>query len=122
MDEMITCSPEFIYETVSEIRDANYRLVQIHCTNVKVGNTDGYEMTYTFDKEYVLKQVRTIFSPNFVLNSVSSLYEFAFLYENEVKDLFGVNFRNLTIDFKGNLYQTALRSPMRNTEVDEVGK
>jgi hypothetical protein len=45
------------------------------------------------------------------LPSVSSFFWSAFLYENEMHDLFGVNVKGMALDFHGKLYTTAVPAP-----------
>jgi len=92
----------------SYFKDANFRLVQISATAL----TDKYELTYCFEKEYIMEIIRVTLDMND--NAVSSISEVFFpacLYENEIHDLFGINFPGLVIDFKGNFYQTAVKTP-----------
>jgi ech hydrogenase subunit D len=44
--------------------------------------------------------------------SISNIFFPAFLYENEMKDLFGVKINNIVLDFNGNLYKVAQKTPM----------
>ena len=39
------------------------------------------------------------------------IYPNAFLYENEIHDLFGVVIKNINIDYRGTLYRTAIKVP-----------
>jgi ech hydrogenase subunit D len=39
------------------------------------------------------------------------IYPNAFLYENEIHDLFGVAIKNINIDYRGTLYRTAIKVP-----------
>jgi ech hydrogenase subunit D len=43
--------------------------------------------------------------------SISVIYPNAFLYENEIHDLFGLITRNMSVDYRGTLYRTALKTP-----------
>jgi ech hydrogenase subunit D len=51
-------------------------------------------------------------APGDEVPSVSMIYPNAFLYENEIHDLFGVPIKNITIDYGGRLYQTAIKTPL----------
>ncbi|HNR14359.1 MAG TPA: NADH-quinone oxidoreductase subunit C [Thermodesulfobacteriota bacterium] len=95
-----------------------YRLVQISATTL----VDGYEMNYSFDKDYTFTNLRFEVKPKEEVPSVSVIYPGAFLYENEIHDLFGVPIKNITIDYKGTLYRTALKTPfsIENCKVPEV--
>jgi ech hydrogenase subunit D len=41
--------------------------------------------------------------------SISSIYACAFLYENEMHDLFNIKVEGMKVDFHGNLYNTAVK-------------
>jgi ech hydrogenase subunit D len=45
------------------------------------------------------------------------IYQNAFLYENEIHDLFGVVVTNISIDYHGTLYRTSIKAPF---SVDNV--
>jgi len=50
------------------------------------------------------------------VESISSIYPYAFMYENEIKDLFGVNIVNMNLDFEGKFYETSIKMPFRALE------
>ncbi len=84
-----------------------YRLVQIGCTTLP----GAYELNYSFDKEYRFKNLRIPAAPGEEIPSISVIYPNAFLYENEIHDLFGVVITNITIDYRGTLYRTTIKTP-----------
>jgi ech hydrogenase subunit D len=84
-----------------------YRLVQIGCTTLP----GAYELNYSFDKDYRFRNLRVTAAPGEEVPSVSVIYPNAFLYENEIHDLFGVVIRNINIDYGGTLYRTAIKVP-----------
>ena len=45
--------------------------------------------------------------------SVSNIFEPAFLYENEMHDLFGIKINLIKIDYNGTLYKTAKETPFK---------
>jgi ech hydrogenase subunit D len=92
---------------VEEFRDGGFRLVQINCS--KVG--DVYEINYSFDKDYVFKNLRIIVTADTEIPSISGMYWGAFIYENEMHDLFGIRVKGMNIDFKGHLFTTAVKFP-----------
>ena len=51
--------------------------------------------------------------------SISPLYGCAFIYENEIHDLFDVTVDNLEVDFQGNFYQTAVKYPFGSTKAPQ---
>ena len=84
-----------------------YRLVQIGCSTL----ADAYEITYSFDRHYLLRNLRITLAPGEELESISVIYPGAFLYENEIYDLFGVPIRHIAVDYRGTLYRTAIATP-----------
>ena len=48
--------------------------------------------------------------------SISSIYWCAFLYENEIHDLFNVQVDGIAVDFHGHLYETAVKFPFGSTK------
>jgi ech hydrogenase subunit D len=84
-----------------------WRLVQIGCSTLP----EGYEITYSFARDTHFRNLRILVAPQEEVPSVSVIYPNAFLYENELQDLFGVPVANLDPDYRGNLYRTAVPTP-----------
>jgi hypothetical protein len=63
-------------------------------------------------------------TPEEEIQSISVIYPNAFLYENEIHDLFGLTIKNMTIDYHGTLYRTAIKVPfsIENCPVPEPPK
>ena len=95
----------------AQMKKEGCRLVQIGCT--KVG--DDYEINYTFDKDFVMTTLRITVKQDTVVPSVSSVYFGAFVYENEIHDLYGITVAGINIDFGGHFYRTAIKSPFSVT-------
>jgi ech hydrogenase subunit D len=97
-----------------------YRLVQIGCTTLP----DAYELTYSFDREYRFRSLRITVAPGEEVPSISVIYPNAFLYENEIHDLFGVAITHISVDYRGTLYRTALGTPfsVANVKLPEPPK
>ena len=47
------------------------------------------------------------------ISSITSIFPCAFIYENEMHDLFGVQIKMINIDFEGKLYRTAIETPFK---------
>jgi ech hydrogenase subunit D len=101
-----TIEVDELLNRVAEIYKQGYRLVQMGCTKLKY-----FELNYSFDKDLKFTNLRLNILPGFEVNSITSIYEGAFLYENEIHDLFGVKFRHINIDYNGTLYKTAVKTP-----------
>jgi len=82
---------------VWKVKQDGYRFVTMTCTDL----TDAHDILYHFDKQYVLKHLRLRLPRGAALLSISNLFFAAVLVENEIKDLFGIEFTGLAIDYKG---------------------
>jgi len=105
---------------VAQLLAEGYRLVQIGCSTLE----SAYELNYSFDKEYRFKNLRITVTPGEEVPSISAVYPNAFLYENEIHDLFGIIIRNINIDYRGTLYRTAVKTPfsVENVKLPEPPK
>jgi ech hydrogenase subunit D len=92
---------------VEKMKKEGNRLVQIGCTGVE----EGYEINYSFDKDYKFQNLRILVKQDTVVPSISGVYWGAFIYENEIHDLFGITIAGMNIDFKGTLYKTTVKYP-----------
>jgi len=99
-------SPNDLLGETVRLKSDGYRLVAISCTN-----KDGIEISYSFDKDYELINLRLNIEDSEEVESISFIYQFAFLYENEIKELFGVKIKNISLDFNDNLYKTSIKTP-----------
>lgn len=98
----------YLVKRAEEYRNGGWCLSQIHCTKTKDGKC---ELIYTFEKDYIIEHLRLVLEDSNIINSISGIYAYAYIYENEIKDLFGVDIAGINIDFKGNFYKTAVKTP-----------
>jgi ech hydrogenase subunit D len=97
---------------VQALREQGWRFVQLGAT----GLGEILELNYSFDREQRFLNLRLqVPAAGARLPSVSGAYWCAFLYENEIHDLFGVTFDGLVLDFKGTLYQTVKPFPFASS-------
>jgi ech hydrogenase subunit D len=109
--QLIVITPDQLQSKVEEMKQGGYRLVQIGCTQVP----GSLEINYSFDKAYTFINLRIVLSSEKeTLPSMSSVYLSAFLYENEIHDLYGVTFSSMAVDYQGNFYRTAVKKPFLN--------
>jgi ech hydrogenase subunit D len=109
--ETITCAA--LLEKVSELRKAGYRLVQISATRLP----EHVELTYSFDRDRQLTNLRLqLPTAESRIPSISSIFWCAFLYENELHDLFNLQVDGMAVDFHGHLYETAVKFPFGSTK------
>jgi ech hydrogenase subunit D len=105
--EIIPIEKDALLGAVSDLFAQGYRMVQIGCTTLE----NAYELNYSFDKDYHFKNLRITAKPEDEIQSISVIYPNAFLYENEIHDLFGIKIKNISVDYKGTLYRTAIKTP-----------
>jgi ech hydrogenase subunit D len=105
---------------VAQFFAEGYRLVQIGCSTLE----KAYELNYSFDRDYRFKNLRITVAPGEEVPSISVIYPNAFLYENEIHDLFGLVVKNISIDYHGTLYRTAIQTPfsVENVKLPEPPK
>ena len=118
--EIIPVGKNDLVGTVAHLFAEGYRLVQIGCSTLE----SAYEINYSFDKDYRFKNLRISVAPDEEVPSVSMIYPNAFLYENEIHDLFGLVVKDIAIDYRGSLYRTAIKTPfsMEHVKVPEPPK
>jgi len=110
-DTIINIERENLLSKVKEKSENGYRLVQMGCTNLKDGDV---EVNYSFDLNYEFINFRVKLTANaLVLPSISEIYFCAFLYENEIHDLFGISITDIALDYKGKFYKTTEKFPFK---------
>ncbi len=108
--EMIT--PDLLLQKVESLKNEGYRLVQIGATRLP----EHIELTYSFDSDSKLRSLRVqLPAATAKVPSITGAYWCAFLYENEIHDLFSVNVDGMAVDFHGTLYKTAVKFPFGAT-------
>ena len=105
---------ELMARTEQYKKDGN-RLVQIGCTKVD----DLYEISYSFDKDFVFQTIRVIIPQTTELPSISGIYWGAFVYENEIHDLYGITVTGMNVDFKRTFYRTTIKYPCSSVATKE---
>lgn len=108
---------ETLLERVAELRRDGHRLCIIDA--VAVPAEGAVDITWTFEKGGKLAHLRERVAAGAEVPSVSGLYPFAYLYENELRELFGVVVTGLNVDLKGQLYQTSTKIPMSPRAIRE---
>ena len=92
-----------------EMKSEGYRLGQILAL-------PDLTLMYCFVKDESLVTFRYLADELSSVESISGVYSYAFMYENEIKELFGINIVNINIDFEGSFYETSVKMPFRAAE------
>lgn len=97
------------HATAERMREQGARFVQIHAVN----GEDGVDLYYTYDQEGTLTNYKVAgLTKDDIIPSVSDVFLAAFVFENEARELFGIDLRDIAIDFGGNMYTLAETEPM----------
>ena len=110
-------SSEFIPLKLADVPALSDRMKSEHARFVQIlaVNTDaGVDLVYSFMMDggtlcnYEVKGVKK----TDVVPSITNNFLAAFVFENEIHDLFGVTIEGIAIDFGGKFYQLAQSEPM----------
>lgn len=101
---------DLLVARVDKLRKAGYRLAQA-CV---VTRDEVFDVVYSFVIQNDLLNLRLLVGKGEEIESITSIYPYAFLYENEMRELHGLRIRNIAVDFKGELYQTRDPFPFVN--------
>jgi len=104
----LSLPPDALLARVRDLREQGWRLVQIGAT--PLGET--IELNYSFDRASKFLNLRLSLPAGTAhVPSVSSIYWCAFIYENEMHDLFRVRVDGIAVDYKGKFYKTTVPYP-----------
>lgn len=106
---LIEIEADRILDTVMEMKNKGLRLSQACAAYVN----DKYELSYSFANEdtYEYTTLRVVIDKETEICSVTEFYPYAFLYENEMKELFGVNIKMINFDYHNKLYRIQAETP-----------
>ena len=99
---------------VGEYQADGWRLAIINTTSIlPVEGMEGgaFDISWSFASDQLIEHVRERVLPGEEVPSISTSFGAAFLYENEMRELFGVNVTGMALDLKGQLYQTSTIVP-----------
>lgn len=117
-DQVLETPKSALLAKVRQLKDEGYRLVQI-CA-IDNGQTT---LLYSFAQQGGMTNLEVALAAGESVDSIGDFYPYAFLYENEIADLFGVNVTGMKVDFRGTLYQTSVKAPFQteNSKDEDVG-
>ena len=98
-----------LYDIMQKKYEDGYRLAQICSTAY-----EGYnEVIYSVAKEYAMENYVIQLPIDEEIKSFSDIFPAATLYENEIKELWGVNVVGMSIDYKNNFYRIEKDTPFK---------
>ena len=103
-------APELL-ERVRSFKAQGWRFVQCCATRIGEGL---FELLYTFcdDATNEVANLRVRAASVDEVPSVGTIYPCAFMFENEMHDLFGIDVVGVTLDYDGNVYHLHIPTPM----------
>lgn len=100
---------EEFFSAIMDMKTEDWRLVQICAVSVE----GGYEMSYSFCKDYDMVTIRLDMSEDEEVPSITQIYPCAFLQENEAAELFGVKITDIHLDYGDKLYRIDEKTPFK---------
>jgi ech hydrogenase subunit D len=103
-----------LIENCQREKQAGRRLCHITCCKIGTENLgEGelskhpgeIEISYGLDRDFDMVVFRVYVKTETAVPSVTPLFAGAFLYENEINELYGTNIQGIVPDFRGNFYQ-----------------
>lgn len=107
---------ETLYKIMLEKQRAGYRLAQICATAF-----EGYnEIIYSVAIDYNFENYKIIVPCDTEINTISDFFPSAMLYENEMKELFGVKIKSINPDYNNKFFRIAVKTPFKKEVKDAV--
>jgi ech hydrogenase subunit D len=100
MIEKVSIGPAVLVSYMKEAAEEGCRLVQIHANRLP----GRYQLIYSLALEYRLIQLELVILEDSEIESISSIYPAAQLYEQEMEELFGVKIVGIAEDPHVKLY------------------
>ena len=90
---------------VEDYHQAGWRLSVINATTIMPGAGEGmeqgaFDVAWAFARGAEFETIRERVAPSEEVPSISGSFAAAFLYENEMRELFGINVTGLGLDLK----------------------
>lgn len=113
-NEQEVIEPEQLLDRVMEKKNKGLRLSQACAAWVE----GKYELSYSFadDVFYEYHTLRIVMDQEQEVSSITPFYPYAFLYENEMKELFGVKIKMIRPDYDNKLYRISTETPFVKKE------
>ena len=89
-----------LLQEVDALRSAGWRIVQV----LAISSAAENEVSYSFGLGMEMKSLRIRVPAESNVPSITAFYPAAFLYENEIRDLFGVRIERIAGDWDGRVY------------------
>lgn len=113
---IITVDIASLYNTLLEKQRQGYRLTQICATAF-----EGYnELIYSVSLDYTFENYKIVLPIDTEIATLSDVYPSAMLYENEMKELFGVKIKSINPDYNNKFFRIAKETPFKKEVKDAI--
>ncbi len=105
---------------VEEYHKGGWRLALINAASVLTSDEaeqGAIDVTWAFAREAEFEHLSERIMPGDEIPSISPSFSAAFLYENEMRELFGLNVVGINVDLQGQLYKTSQKVPFSPSAV-----
>ena len=109
MFEAIPLTLDTVVSTAEEMFRGGWRLVTQSVVDL---GEEGLDLLYHYDKDLEIRHYRLTVPHGTVIPSTSGVYFAALLIENENRDLFGIPYDGLVLDFNRTLYLEEAGEPI----------
>lgn len=98
-----------IHNEAAIMKADGWRFIQTHAVKAD----EGIDLYYSFMKDGLARNLKvTGVTKDQPIPSITDLFLAAFVFENEARELFGVDMRDIALDFQGAMYAPAISEPM----------
>lgn len=98
-----------LYKIMEQKYNDGYRLAQI----LSVAYEGYNEVTYSVAKEYEMENYKINLPIDEEIKSFSDIFPAATLYENEIKELWGVKVDGMALDYHNKFYRIEKETPFK---------
>ena len=100
---------EQAHDLAVQMKERGARFIQVHAVNCE-GSCDLY---YSYMEDGAVHNYKVVgITPDMPVQSITDVFLAAFVFENEARELFGIDMRDVAIDFGGHMYDLAETAPM----------
>ena len=107
--EFIPLELDQLHREAAVLKTEGWRFIQTHAVNTD----NGIDLYYSFMRDGKVVNYRIAgVTKDKAVPSITDFFLAAFVFENEARELFGVDMRDIAIDFAGAMYAPAQSEPM----------
>ncbi|MBR2834416.1 MAG: NADH-quinone oxidoreductase subunit C [Coriobacteriales bacterium] len=119
--EIINTPTSELLERASALKTYGMRFAQCHAQHAA---DNRFDLTYSFVEDATgrIVSLRLNIDPQESVPSVSEIFPCAFVFENEMHDLYGVHVTGISIDFQGGFYHVHYPQPMAQAPAQPAAK